>query len=294
MSSKKAKGNSERKQERVVPAYEMQMTPEDMRRNTVIGASIVVTILVVIAVVIGVVMWQRHDSSKKSESVKQSSAEVMKTAAKPDGYVTDDGAIQWTKDGIVKGKLPAKWDDTAKVDVYLDPICPGCSSVDRLLTPYYEKYLESGDIVLRIHPMSFLTNYSTDDYSGRAANAILRSLDANPDKTFAFITYLMSEGVQPKEGPGYQPVSDEEIQQFAIDSGYTKAEVKDIMDRKYDKWLRASTDYIANRDDLKNEEGKFATPLVTVNGQKLSFDRTNADTIKQFERLVAKNDSNQK
>lgn len=270
------------------PGSTMAVSASEAKRAQLIGAALIVIILVLVAVIWGSVAFVKHRNAEQAAQTQATSQQIIEKAAKPADYVSDDGAIQWTQDGIVKGDLPEKWKDTPKIDVYMDPICPGCGSVDRVFGPYYEQYLKNGEIVLRIHPITFLTDYSSDDYSGRAANAIIRSLDADPDKTYDYITYLMSEGIEPEEGPNYEPVSDEELKKHAEAVGYTEDQVKDLTDQKYNEWLRAMTDYTINRSELQRADGQFATPVVTFNGEKLNYDN---GVAKMLEEMIQKVDA---
>ena len=287
--SNKGKNKNKPEQDRKVdyskynnPDSTITVSKEEAKRAQIIGGALIAIIILLVAVIWGSVAFVQNKNAQKAEETKVSSQQTMEKAAKPAGYVTDDGAIQWTQDGIVKGELPDKWKNTPKVDVYMDPICPGCGSVDRVFNPYYEQYLKNGEIVLRIHPITFLTDYSSDDYSGRAANAILRSLDADPSKTYDYITYLMSDGIEPEEGPNYEPVSDADLKKHAEDVGYTKAQVKDLTDQKYNEWLRAMTDYTINRAELQRSDGQFATPVVTFNGEKLNYDNGVKKMLEEF------------
>ena len=268
---------------------EYNVTGDEARKTTILGVTVVTIIVLVIGIIIGAVTWTKHESAKKEADTKKTSYQIMQDSktVKPSDYITKDGAIMWTKDGIVKGgKLDKKWNKTKKVDVYLDPICPGCGAVDRLLNPYYSKYLKDGKIVLRIHPIAIRDLSSTDKYSTRAASAMLRSLDIAPDKTYDYITYLMSADIQPSEGDDYKPVTDKMLQKYAVAVGMPKDKVKSLTDGKYTKYLEAATDYTTTRRELWRQYAtSFATPVVTVNGTQLSFDDTD-QILPQFQKLV--------
>jgi len=271
-----------------------EMTPEQRRTTTILGASIVAVIVVVIAVVIGVVTWQKNktatETAQKNESAYSKLADD--SIARPSDYVTRDGAIQFTRDGVVKGKLDDKWKDTKTVDVWLDPLCPGCGSVDQTLSPTYAEYLQSGKIVLRIHPIATLDSLSTDDYSTRASASMYRMLDVAPDKAYAYITLLMSEDKQPEEGNGYESVSDADLQKTATEVGVDEKDAESLTDGKYKEYLKAATDYSTSRTELyRSDTGEFATPIVRVGDTNMSFDDpSTSKLIEQFKRLVDKTD----
>lgn len=268
------------------------LTLEQRRANTILGATIVAVILVVVAIIAGVIWWQ-HDAANKETQRRSESAYSKLTdgkLVKPSDYVTRDGAIQFTQDGVVKGGLAGKWKGTKTVDVWIDPLCPGCGSVDQTLSPTYAEYLKAGKIVLRIHPISIMDRGSTDDYSTRAASAMYRMLDVAPDKTYAYITLLMSESKQPEEGSAYKPVTDEDLQETATEVGVSKGDAKKLTDGKYKEFMQTATDYSTSRRELfRADTGQFATPIVRVGDVNMSFDDPSTQRIiDQFKRLVDK------
>ena len=271
-----------------VDAY--MLTPEQRRANTILGATIVAVVVLVVATIIGVVTWQKNVADRKTQQQNESAYARLADdkIARPSDYVTRDGAIQFTRDGVVKGKLDSKWKGTKTVDVWLDPLCPGCGSVDQTLSASYAKYLNDGKIVLRIHPISIMDRGSTDNYSTRAASAIYRMLDVAPDKTYAYITLLMSADKQPEEGPDYKPVSNADLQKLAVEVGVPKEDAKQLTDGKYSEYLAAATDYSTSRKELYREDmNEFATPIVRVGNENMRFDDTDPNAIiEQFEKLV--------
>lgn len=272
------------------PADVYTLTPEQRHANTVLGASIMAVVVVVVATIIGVVAWQRNVADRKNQQQNESAYSKLADSkiARPSDYVTRDGAIQFTRDGVVKGALGSKWKSAKTVDVWIDPLCPGCGAVDQTLSSSYAKYLEAGKIVLRIHPISIMDRGSTDYYSTRAASSIYRMLDVAPGKTYAYITLLMSADKQPEEGPGYKPVSDADLQKRAVEVGVPARDAKKLTDGKYKEYLAAATDYSTSRKELYREgTHEFATPIVRVGDQNMSFDDPDTkEIISQFERLV--------
>ena len=264
------------------PADVYTLTPEQRHANTVLGASIMAVVVVVVATIIGVVAWQRNVADRKNQQQNESAYSKLADSkiARPSDYVTRDGAIQFTRDGVVKGALGSKWKSAKTVDVWIDPLCPGCGAVDQTLASSYAKYLEAGKIVLRIHPISIMDRGSTDYYSTRAASSIYRMLDVAPG--------IMSADKQPEEGPGYKPVSDADLQKRAVEVGVPARDAKKLTDGKYKEYLAAATDYSTSRKELYREgTHEFATPIVRVGDQNMSFDDPDTkEIISQFERLV--------
>ena len=270
------------------------VTPEDAHRQTIIG---IIVVVVIIALIVGVIAWRviaHHQNEETTATSKDSAYTAMNAsdAVKPSEWVTDDGAIVFNKDGIAGS--PDASDVTGAsyrtVDAYMDFNCPGCGSVDRSLTQYYQEYLSSGQIVLNIHPIAFLDAMSTDDYSTRAANSVYRLLDVAPDKVYDYVTYLFSDGVQPGEGTDYESFTDDDLQEAAVSVGVPESDAAVIADRKYADYVRNVTTYVTNDKTLwRSNATSFATPVVLVDGQQLSFDGTDG-FVEQFVRLVEDND----
>ena len=270
------------------------VTPEDARKQTIIG---IIVVVVIIALIVGVVAWRviaHHQNEETTATSKDSAYTAMNAsdAVKPSEWVTDDGAIVFNKDGIVENPSTSAGtsSESRTVDAYMDFNCPGCGSVDRSLTQYYQEYLSSGQIVLNIHPIAFLDAMSTDDYSTRAANSVYRLLDVAPDKVYDYVTYLFSDGVQPGEGTDYEPFTDDDLQEAAVSVGVPESDAAVITDCKYADYVRNVTTYVTNDKTLwRSNATSFATPVVLVDGQQLTFDGTDG-FLEQFVRLVEDND----
>ena len=261
------------------PSYNMD--PKSRRQTTMIGVIVMVILVAVIGLIVFVAWHGKSSTKTQAEDAKTSAYETMnsdKTARPP--YVSKDGAIVYDKDGLVRKPDALKAKGRKVVDVYMDFNCPGCGSVDRVMNPFYVDYLNNDKIVLRLHPISIL-KVSTDDYSTRSANAVLMTLDLQPDMTYKYISYLFSDGVQPGEGRDYKPFSNAKLKDAAIKSGLDKSKASKVNDAKYDDWLKAVSTYTTNRQELwraDSPSGGFATPIVTVDGKILDMD-TPADVL---------------
>lgn len=178
---------------------------------------------------------------------------------------TDNVPKNATKDGgVVFSKNNEK--DIPTVEIYLDPLCPACTQVDRLLNATLEKMYNAGQIQMEIHPLDFLDANTNDQYSNRTSSAIAYISEKDPDHTINFIGKLYEENFQPSE-TDYQSTSDEKIVERAIAAGVAKPVAEESVKGNYRDWAKNGTNYTLTRNDLVAPGRKgFATPLIKVNG----------------------------
>ncbi|NMN01029.1 DSBA oxidoreductase [Bifidobacterium sp. DSM 109958] len=236
-----------------------EQAARERRQQTILGATVVAVIVVIVAVVAGVIWWRTRPVDTAALR-----SDVEKVAVKP-ASATDDYGFLISKDGINK---PVEGVPT--VEFYMDFICPGCGNMERSTGSTTTQLVQSGQINLEVHPLSFMDRYSTDNYSTRAAGAVINVAEQDPEHLLAFISNLYAEDFQPQEGSSYVATSDEQIQQQAIKAGVSEELARTISDGKYNDWLAAETQVTINRQDLENVsgslKGKVSTPIVTING----------------------------
>ena len=167
------------------------------------------------------------------------------------------------------------------IGIYMDFICPGCGSVNRQLDANLTKLVDAGQINLDLHFMAFMDRFSTDDYSSRAANAILyvSDHDSNPDHLLHAVQNLYAEGFQPQEGSAYVPVSDEQIKEQLTNAGVPEEVAGNAATRSYDDWLNAVFGYTPHQENLQNSEGQMSTPTVTINGYRWDMNSASGGTM---------------
>ena len=134
----------------------------------------------------------------------------------------------------------------------MDPLCPGCGEFNRQTDPTLISLVDAGQINLEIHPMSFMDEYSTDEYSSRATGAILyiASNDDNPDHLLKFISNIYAEDFQPGEASEYKSVKNKALKQQAIDAGVPQSVADKAFNGEYRKWLDAINLYTPKRPEL--------------------------------------------
>lgn len=177
---------------------------KERRQQTIIGACVLAVIVVLIAV-IALSIWQPWKNSKSSEgsnasnlTVQQAYDQLQKVKNKP---TTADakGGILLSKNGVGK-----KANGAPTVAIYMDFMCSGCGSFNRLVDPTLEKMLDAGQLNIELHPMSFGDRWSSDNYSTRAANMLLyiTEHDDDPAHILGFISNMYADDFQPAENSG--------------------------------------------------------------------------------------------
>lgn len=230
--------NAERAAERAAASRREQERKDRRRRSVVVGAAVLAVVAVVL--VVATVVRSAWDDPGGGPG---------QVAGAPRGVV-DEYAVPL-------GSADAK----VTVDVYEDFLCPFCAEFERATGSMLERYVGSGEVQVRYHPIAFLDGASEGtDYSTRAMNAVGVVLDER-GRQAAIELHDLLFAKQPAEGtPG---LSDEQLVTLAVRAGADRTAVESpIMDRRFEQWVASAT-------EAAREKGVMSTPTVLVDGEEL-------------------------
>ncbi|MFN3865610.1 MAG: DsbA family protein [Demequina sp.] len=163
----------------------------------------------------------------------------------------ETGGILVGMDGAAGGEAP---EGATRVDIYEDFMCPVCAQFDDINKDDLSAMREAGDIELYIHPISILDRVSQGtNFSTRSANAAATVADAAPEQFVAFLSAMYA--AQPSEGSS--GLSDDEIEQIAIEAGVPEDVAATLDDGRFTKWVIAAT-------DKSSQDGVPGTPAVMI------------------------------
>jgi protein-disulfide isomerase len=160
-------------------------------------------------------------------------------------------------DGVVAGHGPVR------VDAFIDFLCPFCRQFELSSGPALASLVTDGLISLAYHPMNFLDQASTTNYSTRAAAASGCAADGG---RFVQYAHALFAGQPPEGGPG---LSDAELAGIGRAVGLGAAFTRCLADARYLDW----PPYVTARATALGVE---ATPTVLVEGAPV---RPDARTI---------------
>ena len=243
------------------------------KRAKIITVSIVsAAILVFIGLVLFIIV--NGNSSAQPEDLKTGEQSVPAT-------VTENGAFLVASDSVNE--------NAKRVDVFFDPICPGCGIVDRAIGDKLSELVDNGEINLYLSPVSFLDITSSDQYSTRAINAFITIAEYDPKLSLKFMNAIFEKDFQPDEGIRYVSVPDESFVEIAKSVGVPDDISESITQRKYVDWITENSETQTSRRDLFPEG--FSTPSVFIGvtydsngiatGNKVPF--TSEDVLGSFE-----------
>jgi protein-disulfide isomerase len=157
--------------------------------------------------------------------------------------------------GLVVGEDGAD----AEIVLYEDPQCPNCAMLEAEVGEDLTGAIESGSARVEYRVVSFLDGASTNDYSSRAANALVAAYDVAGPEVFLELHDRLFAEQTPEGGPGH---SDDQLVDFAVEAGAEESEIRPLIeDKAYEQWL-------VNATDAMSRNGVEGTPTVFVDGER--------------------------
>jgi protein-disulfide isomerase len=153
-----------------------------------------------------------------------------------------------TGDGVVVGRGPVV------VDAYIDFQCPFCRAFETTSGHALRAMAAEGLITFVVHPMNFLDEASTNQYSSRAASASGCASDAGRFSEYAQVLFANQP---PEGGPG---LTDEQLVELGgavglIEPGFVRC----VPEHAYVPWA----DHVTQRAMARGVSG---TPTTLVEG----------------------------
>lgn len=154
--------------------------------------------------------------------------------------------------------------------------CPACGQFEAVFGETLDQLGERDDLRIEYRGIAFLDRASSTEYSSRALNAAVCSLEDGEEVWKQMHASLFAN--QPSEGGA--GLDDATLTELAVAAGADEDRVSDcIADRTYDKWVEQTTD--ATFDD-----GISSTPTVLLDGEKVEL-TTAEDLTKLIDEAVA-------
>lgn len=227
-------------------------------------------------------------SSTNTGSSSSDSPKVALTKSnKTNKFINKDNSILVSKDGAVKSSKDIK--DKGVLDIYLDPLCPGCGDFEREFGEYLNEKMNDG-LIIRYHPLMFLDKSSSDNYSSRGSAYVYGVAEEAPELTGKFISGLFRADFQPGEGVDYKSKTTKDLDKMFKSIGGTDEQVKKINEKLEQNELRSYelTLEVMKSQDLssKSPTGALFTPFIIPNeagktGDKaLMFDDNISSSLK--------------
>ena len=276
-----SKTKEERRQERRQRAAETRkQAKKKARRDKIVKVSALVSVIAVLVGLVGYIAITAHNK-KDSDGWAQAATQLT-----PKNF-DEHGAFQVKSENLKSS--------ATRVDDFFDPLCPGCGAVHRASGDRMKELVKSGDIDLRLSPVSFLDEASTDKYSTRAINAFVTVAENSPEHALDFLTALYRKDFQPQEGVqnyGQKPVTDQALVEAAVGAGVPTDVAKTIPEHRYADWIKKTSEKQVKRSDLF--PGGCSTPAIftgvrygsdgKASGTKIDF--KNKDILKAFNEAV--------
>ncbi|NMM94822.1 DsbA family protein [Bifidobacterium oedipodis] len=245
-----------------------EQAAKERKQQTIIGC-IVVALIVVLVAIAGFFVWRAiqpsGDDQSSAQSVDEAYTAMQQVELKP-AKANDKAGFVISKNGY-----DDKVKDAPTVAIYMEPLCPGCASINRQLDPTLIKLMQAGQLNIELHFLNFQNNKSSDDYSNRAFNGAIyiAEHDDDPEHLLEYIANIYAEDFQPGELSNYTPTDNTKLEEQAVKAGVSEEVAAQAFsgDNEYVEWLTASNNYTIRRPELFNSSGNFSSPTLTINDQ---------------------------
>ena len=241
---------------------------------------ILVAVALVLVLAAGIYMlWADHATGSQSAQKPSSGASTAQVSQGPSGdakvykalqevtvkpsVADDQGGLTVSAKGVGSRKKVA---DAPTLEIFMDPMCPWCGKVGRVIDPQLQRMIGAGQINVTYNFLNFLDSASSDQYSSRVDNALAMVAQEDPDHLPAFAAAIFAADFQPDES-SYQAVSDARLADQAVGVGVPRSLADRFAQGTYRPWVDKVNAYAITRKDAKDAKGEFSTPTIMINGK---------------------------
>ncbi|NNH69509.1 thioredoxin domain-containing protein [Nocardia uniformis] len=211
-----------------------------------------VAVVVVALIVFALFRWNSGNSEIRNDGYGPVHDPAVTVA------LDSDGAIVLGKPGVLE-----------TVEVYEDPICPACGSLERIYGQEIAQQIDEGKFAIRYRLVNFLDEQSNSkDYSTRAIAANECVAQNGDGPVYSKFHDLMFTSRQPTEGSG--DLSDQDIAEIAKESGAPDAVQQCITTGERAESARNHAEAALTALEAAND-GTVATPSVFIGGNKIEW-----------------------
>ncbi|TKR22108.1 disulfide bond formation protein DsbA [Cellulomonas hominis] len=247
------------------------------RRNKILGISMLAVAVLALG---GVLVWVlTQGGSSSDEALPDYPDTPLSEVTDAPGAALPEGGIPVGAEGV-GGTVD---DSVARVDVYLDYMCPACGAFEEANGDNLITLATEGSATVVYHPIAILNRFSNGTgYSTRAASASALVADEAPDQFAAFNEQLFAG--QPEEGT--DGLTNSEIADIARDAGVPDDVADQIADGtaldRFGQWVTSATNEASANPDLVNpQSGSFGTPTITIDGKLWTENWTDPNALLQ-------------
>ena len=199
--AKRATRAERRAAEAAAQQAQAEQAAKERKQQTIIGC-IVVAIIVVLVAIAGFAVYKAMQPSNTSSSSQQSNMTVDEAYSKLKKVSTQPANADDKAGFVISNKgYGQKAEGAPTISIYMEPLCPGCASVNRQLDQTLVKLMNAGQLNIDLHFLNFQDNKSSDNYSNRAFNGAIyiAEHDDDPHHLMSYLSNIYAEDFQPGE-----------------------------------------------------------------------------------------------
>lgn len=193
------------------------------------------------------------------------------TAAVEPAMVNYEGAIV-VENGAVVEPVHNHDSDAVRVDMFMEPLCPACQTVEQEIAETIQELNEDGDIVLYSTPVTFMDSAAPEGYSTQAVSSMYGVAEHAPEQYLDYVEALYSDEYFPSPENTIEPTPEHFIE-VAKSVGIDESAAEAAVSTDYSQYALEMTEHIDNnRPEINRtpdgvDEPGISTPTITVGGE---------------------------
>ncbi|WP_406389428.1 DsbA family protein [Streptomyces sp. NBC_00887] len=267
MSNRNSQANKSAARERLRVERERQSKKDKVRKQVVVGVSVVAVLAIAGGVSYGVMQLNKPSGWEAAADAKNVTA--------PKNTSGDDGTT------VVIGESTAK----KTLELYEDSRCPICATLEQTVGETVAKDVDAGKYKIKYLGATFIDNSDNGEGSKNALSALGAALDVSPEAFLDYKAALYSAKYHPEESQD-KFAKDSYLIEVADSVDALKGNTafrKDVEDGTYDAWAMKMSETF-------DKSGVEGTPTLKMDGETVTAEGSkNAPmTVAEFNAAITK------